>query len=197
MTFIPRIANRLAARLVRTSCAPALLALLSAAPAHAFEAWATPGSSGIVDEGSTNLIAFSLGSAAFRSGQVGTVTLRYPVTDVFPDTANPSPKWFGLGFIDNGSEARVTARLVQQSRSTGTITYVSPSFDSDALTASGSYQFGWTHNCAMALDFFENAYWVEVTLRRTSTAGNASVQQVRLDNYTCTGFADTEGANLR
>jgi hypothetical protein len=175
----------------------ALFLCLPAIGAHAVEAWSNAASAGTIDEASTALLSLTGTTVQFKTGKTGVATVRYAVNDVFPDSLNPSPKWIGLRFRDNGADARVTAQLFQQNYGTGTVTPVGPLVDSDAFTPSTSFQFNWRSDCAMALDFFSNSYWVEMTLTRGTTAGTPAVQQVRMDNLTCSGLAETEGGALR
>ena len=66
----------------------------------------------------------------------GTATVRYQVADVFPDAANPSPKWLGLRFRDSGLDSRIRATLYQQNWTTGLVTSLGPVWDSDTMAAS-------------------------------------------------------------
>jgi len=179
---------------VRRAAGTALFLSLPALGAQAFEAWSNAASAGTIDEASTSLVSLSGTTAQFMSGRTGVAIVRYPVNDVFTDAANPSPKWLGLRFRDNGSDARVTAQLYQQNYGSGVVTAVGPPFDSDSFPASSSFQFHWTKDCTMALDFFANSYWVETKLTRTTTAATPAVQQVRMDNLTCSELAEADGS---
>ena len=182
---------------LRRTAGAALLVCLSATGAQAFEAWSNAASAGTIDEASTSLLSLSGTNAQFMSGKTGVAIVRYAVNDVFMDAANPSPKWIGLRFRDNGADARVTAQLYQQNIGTGTVTAVGPLYDSNSFAASPSFQFNWVQDCAMALDFFANSYWVEATLTRPTTAGTPALQQVRMDNFTCSALAAPEGGAWR
>lgn len=182
---------------VRRAAGAALFLCLPAIGAHAYEAWSNAATAGTVDESSTGLLSLSGTTAQFMSGKTGTAIMRFPVNNVFTDAANPSPKWIGLRFRDNGTDARITAQLYQQNYSTGVVTAIGPMYDSNSHAASPSFQLNWIHDCAMALDFFANSYWLETTLTRLTTTGTPAVQQVRMDNFTCSGLAEADGSSLR
>jgi hypothetical protein len=178
---------------LRRAAAAALVLSLSAVGAHAVEAWSTAASAGTVDEASTKLLSLESPTVQFKTSKTGTATVRYPLHDLFVDPANPSPKWLGMRFRDDGPDARITAQLFQQDHASGVVTPISPLVDSDTVSPQAGFQFLWRSNCAMALNFFQNTYWVEVTLARATTAGNPAVQQVRMDNVSCSA-AESEGA---
>ena len=177
--------NPLAHSLRRAAALAATIAL-AATSAQAIEAWSAAGTTGAIDDGSTTLLQLSGTTIQFQAGKIGTATVRYQVADVFPDAANPSPKWLGLRFRDSGLDSRIRATLYQQNWTTGLVTSLGPVWDSDTMAASASFQSAWRSDCTLALDFYNNSYWVDVTLTRTTTVGTPAVQQVRMDNFNCT-----------
>lgn len=171
---------------LRRAAAIAATVALAATSAQAVDAWSSVGTTGAIDESSTSLLQLSNGTIQFQGSKIGTATVRYQVQDLFPDAANPSPKWLGLRFRDNGLDSRIQARLYQLNWGTGVVTALGPVWDSDTTTASASFQSAWRSDCTLALDFYNNSYWVDVTLTRTTTVGTPAVQQVRMDNFNCT-----------
>lgn len=178
-------------------CRAALVAVALAAgiatPAHAlgpFQAWSTVGSTGTVDEGSTSVVSMGGAGINFLAGTTypRTVTVRYPVVDVWG--ANPAPTWIGARFSDNGTSSRILLTL-RRLGPADTVATDLATWDSDLFAPSASPQFAWAaRDCTLqTMDFANYTYWIEAAITRTSSSGNASLSQIRLDNFAGTCVA--------
>lgn len=72
--------------------------------------WSTSGAVGVADEGSQNSYAVMGGDAYIRSNKTGSVILRYPVRCEGERITAPH---VGIRYKDDGSNARVVARLIE------------------------------------------------------------------------------------
>lgn len=147
-----------------------LLALLVALPLWAQD-WKKVGSTGIIDEDSLNLFAFSAYELEFKTGQTGTITARYPVVYDGAD----DPGW--VGFEVGGWGPGINVKLIRASQCipTGAVVVC----ETGASTAEG-------HFCTPCNDFTEtlnfgsNAYYFEVTMNRASTATAPRLHMIQM-----------------
>jgi hypothetical protein len=176
---------------VKSLCGLALLLAGLAASSQAQtvlgQPWTTIGSTGTVDEGE---VTFS-GPIAFLAGD--SAVLRYNVVSVdgLFATSGPLPTRTILTarFRDNGDNNRVIVRLRSlrlTGASAGSITTLM-TIDSDNYPGSSSFQSRsiWCDGGGFSFDFVNHAYYVEVTMTRTSlpiTAGLESIQIGRTTN---------------
>lgn len=147
-----------------------VLALLLAMPLAAQSMdWSSVGSTGIIDEDSLTLFAFTAFDLEFKAGQTGTITARYPVRHV----GDTTPSWSNLMYGTWGQG--VTVELIQASECLPRETVICTLGPS---TSSG-------HTCDVCLfdtplDFVNNAYYIKATLTRATTATNPKLHMVSL-----------------
>ena len=151
-----------------------LCLFLVALPASAQMDWSIVGSGGIVDESSTSLHEFSGGRIQFKSGQTGTITVRYPVT-AYGNANGLQPPWdiLKLTAIDDSASGSVSAKLVSVDECSG------EEEELCSVNASGA------PGCAICIfppdiDFTVYSYYIEGTLTRSSTAANEAIIIVSL-----------------
>ena len=134
--------------------------------------WSAVGSVGIIDEDSVSLYAFTAYDLEFKTGQTGTITARYPVMH----TGDPTPSWNSM-FV-GGSGSGVTAKLIRNSKcipsTPEVVCELGPS------NAAGNFCQQCDDLGFNALDFNNNAYYIEVTLTRSSTATNPKLHMLAL-----------------
>lgn len=94
-----------------------------------------------------------------------------------------------LRFLDNGSRARVFARLVEVDMATGLENYPL-TFDSNSFPPSNNYQLQHQGACGQILrfDFRNKAYYIEAVLTTGITVGSAAgIQAINIDARRCIG----------
>ena len=132
------------------------------------------GSEGIIDESCLNLYEFSGPRLQFKAGAVGTIVARYPI-----HPGNLHPDWggrFTIGWAQDG----VTVKLIQASLCIPietTICQFGPT------TNAGEPGFGCNvcePNDIINMNFEQNAYYLEATLTRATTASSPKLLMVSL-----------------
>jgi len=153
-----------------------LCLFLFAFPAAASQMdWSMVGSCGEIDESSVTLYEQSGARLQFKSGQTGTITVRYPVT-AYGNTNGLQPPWdvLRLTAIDDSASGSVTVKLISVDECSG---------DEEQLcSVSGG---GNTPSCAVCIfapeiDFQLFSYYIEGTLTRSSTSANEALITVSL-----------------
>jgi len=154
-----------------------LCLLLFAFPAAAQMDWSMIGSGGEIDESSLTLYECTGARVQFKSGQTGTITVRYPVT-AYGNTNGLQPAWdiLRLTAIDDSASGSVTAKLFSVDECSGA--------EEELCSVSGG---GSTPSCAICIfppdiDFQVYSYYVEGTLARSSTSANEALVTVSLGN---------------
>ena len=149
------------------------------------ELWTTVGSDGTPDDSNRNAVIFTGTVAEVSQGFIGTVRMRYNVDQT---TLDGQPVELKVRYRDNGARARVIVRLKEHNFTTGDVTDV-VSFDSDDEVASADFQIGSALSCTLTeshlLDFSQNAYYIEIELRKTGSRGDPGVSQIRLIGIVC------------
>ena len=135
--------------------------------------WTAVGSTGVVDESDIDEVEFNKPYAMIKSNPsfkgISTVTLRYNVTAI-PDLANGGvAKSLTVRFQDNGENSRVLVYLRRYNIEDGSSADVL-SMDSDSYPSSSSLQTITVNDGCTGerFDFNKYAYYVEVTLLRTT-----------------------------
>lgn len=155
-----------------------LVLVLFAFPAAAQMDWSMIGSGGEIDESSLTLYEYSGARLQFKSGQTGTITVRYPVT-AYGNTNGLQPPWdiLRLTAIDDSASGSVTAKLISVDECSGA--------EEEMCSVSG----GGAPNpsCAICIfppdiDFQTYSYYVEGTVTRSSTSANEALVTVSLGN---------------
>ena len=138
--------------------------VLLALPASAQMDWSIVGSGGLVDESSTSLYQYTGAKIEFKTGQTGTITVRYPVT-AYGNANGLQPPWDTLRLtgMDDSASGSVTVKLISVDECSG------EEEELCSLNASGS--------CSICLfppdiDFTTYSYYLEGTLTRSSTTAN-------------------------
>jgi hypothetical protein len=152
-----------------------LCLFLAAVPASAQMDWSIVGSGGLVDESSTSLYQYTGGRIEFKSGQTGTITVRYPVT-AYGNTNGLQPIWdtLKLTATDDSASGSVTAKLISVDECSGAEEQLC------SVTGGGS-----PAGCAICvfppnIDFTVYSYYIEGTLARSSTSANEALIIVSL-----------------
>ncbi|HKQ72968.1 MAG TPA: hypothetical protein VJ810_04515 [Blastocatellia bacterium] len=171
---------------VKSLCGLALLlvtfAVTSQAQVPIGQPWTSIGAVGTVDEGD---VTFT-GPIVYLEGE--SAVLRYNVVSVDGVLENAgggalTRTFLRARFRDNGDNNRVIVRLKSQGlvgANAGDITTLM-TIDSNDYPGSSSFQTRsiWCDGGAFSFDFVNNAYYVEVTMTRTTlpvTAGLAGIQ---------------------
>jgi hypothetical protein len=153
-----------------------LAMLVSALPMLAQD-WSAVGSVAHVDEASLGIYAVNGPNLEFLPGASGTMFARYHVTNTYGAGITNFPPWgrLVLGYLDNGNQVTIHARLMRLELCTGTVTQLCEIKGTDS-TASHCDVCPITQ----VMNFQNYAYYVEVDLSRTSTSGVAIVHHVGL-----------------
>lgn len=129
--------------------------------------WTGIGSTGVVDEASTNFYAFGAADIGFRPGSPGTIVVaRYNVTNTFDN--NPDPNFPGWTTLEMGSNAPINtmieARLFQLKTCD-----TQPQLLCIARNRSNDFPCA---RCTIPqpIDFTSSLYYVEVVLDRTNAS---------------------------
>jgi hypothetical protein len=153
--------------------------------------WTTVGSAGIVDEADRHLVAFNLATATMRPSAVGTLKLRYNIVAVDglfgrPCAGGRFRAELGVRFRDNGNEARVIVRLKRYSLVTGDIDTLLM-LNSNNYRPRNGFQLQTMVDIdpRLRFDFFDFAYFMDVELRKTTTAGTPALDIIQLASVQC------------
>jgi hypothetical protein len=149
--------------------------------------WTTVGAAGTVDEDDRGIVLLGSpipGAVTMPAAAIGVLNIRYNVVAV--DGVFGGSIIFSASFQDNGPNARVIVRLKQQGLNTG-ITTTLLTLDSNAFPASSRFQVQSAGpDCSgAALNFFENAYFMDVEITKTKPAGTPVLGMIRLSVAPC------------
>lgn len=140
-----------------------------AAPQQFITPWTAVGSTGVVDEASTNFYAFGAADIGFRAGSPGTIVVaRYNVTNTFDNNANPNfPGWTTLEMGSNAPINTIIEARLFQIKTCDT----QPQLLCIARNRSNDFPCA---RCAIPqpIDFTGSLYYVEVVLDRTNAAAS-------------------------
>ena len=150
---------------------------LFALPAAAQWDWSSPGSGGVIDPNAITVWDFTGTTFRIRTDSIGTVDVRYPVTNTYGSSFDISPAWTTLAITasDNSSAAAsVTATLyeVDICSDTQTALCTVTSADGDGTPACNTCTF------TGPLDFANNAYYVLVTASKTDVGAVAALHSL-------------------
>jgi hypothetical protein len=167
---------------VKISCLALMLAAACSAPALADDdkPWTAIGADCTVDEGEltfTGNIAYLKSDGAVARYNVVAVD---GLLDAGPAAIFPR---LTVRFRDNGNNNRVLVHLKRVAISTGDTTQIM-TLDSNSYPGSSSFQTRSVEACGddlFAFDFENYAYFVEVTMTRTSLPITPGVAAIRLD----------------
>lgn len=152
-----------------------LCLFLFALPAAAQMDWSIVGAGGLIDESSLTLYEHSGARVQFKSGQTGTITVRYPVT-AYGNANGLQPPWdiLKLTAIDDSASASVNVKLISVDECSGA--------EEELCSLNGG---GDTPACSLCIfppdiDFTVYSYYILGTLTRSSTSANAAIVSVSL-----------------
>ena len=155
----------------------AILALALPAAAQINPVWTAAASTGAIDESSLGFYSVNLSSLGYLTGSasLNRVVARYNVTNL-AGTSNPTWSTLELGYFDNSPASTVLATLYRVNFCTGSVTALCTvtSVDASGNTCNRC-------NFTAPLDFTTNAYFVEVSISRTSTAVSPQAILLRID----------------
>jgi len=160
-----------------------VLGMIAAAPMSALaqtDPWTTVASAGTVDESDLQIVSLSGATATIKNSAAlpATLDIRYNVVAV-DGVFGGDGIVLKARFRDNGADAQVILQLKRYSFATGTtstlLTLNSNDYPSDA-----GFQLQSKGNCSTQLNFFENAYWVEVQIKKTGTGGSPSLALIQV-----------------
>lgn len=151
------------------------------------KSWTAAASAGVVDEG--DLDDVSLGSGGLAQLNTGDAPnaqaiIRYNVTATEGLFVTGYPR-MRARFVDSGVNSQVIVSLRRVHLTTGASSTLLQ-IDSNDYAASNAFQTQATGQCDGAnfsFDFTNYAYYVEVTLTRTSNNGLAKLQSLQLYNF--------------
>jgi hypothetical protein len=160
--------------------------LITASVCGAAAQWTSVGSAGTVDE--ADVAEYDTNGPQIRIRSTATlpavVVVRYNVTNVNGMTGGEGI-FLNVRFLDNGTGARVVTVLKQVNINTGVTTNVL-SLDSNDFAASSDFQKQQTtSSCTVDFNFFENAYFIEATLSKSSSGGSPRIQALQTGASLC------------
>jgi hypothetical protein len=162
-----------------------IVAAIAASVSGATAQWTSVGSAGTVDE--ADLAEFDTTGPQIRIRSTATlpatVVVRYNVTFV-DGMVDGEGMYMAVRFLDNGPNARVVSVLKQVDIETGVTTNLL-SVDSNDFAPSSDFQRQGRDSCTLQFNFFQNSYFIETTLSKSSSAGNARLQVFRVARHFC------------
>jgi hypothetical protein len=145
--------------------------------------WTTIGAVGTVDEEGRNKVVFSNAQAVMKPEATGTAQIRYNVVGVDGLFGVPGAELAVL-YRDNGPDTQVVARLKKVNIVNGNITTLL-TVNSNNFDASNSLQLQTDHDCSLRFNFFDNAYFIEVTLTKTAEGGDPALAAIQVRGVNC------------
>jgi hypothetical protein len=147
--------------------------------------WTSVGSAGTVDE--ADIAKYETSGSAVRIIDTvptpASVVIRYNVVAV-AGLSGGDGIVLNARYRDNGSGARVLAVLRQINIETGVTTTVL-TLDSNTLEQSSDFQTRFVAACKTVLDFLSNAYFIEMTLSKSSAGGRPGLQVLQVAAADC------------
>jgi len=163
-----------------------IAALMGSATAWAQnDPWTSVGAAGTVDESDTGLVVFgSIAPGVASMSATGTLNIRYNVVAVGGLFGGDNYALIAR-FLDNGADGQVVARLKQYGLNTGATTTLL-TLDSNDFAGSAAFQVRTvTSACGTSLDFFNNAYFVDVDIIKTAAAGTPALGILKVSLSLC------------
>jgi hypothetical protein len=131
--------------------------------------WSTPGSTGVVGDGTASLGLYSFVGSTFGvgAGNIATVDARYPVTNTMGSLSDITPPWTTLQISvhDQYTGGSVTATLYEVDKCASTETQLC------SVTSSDTDQDVHCNSCTFTgpFDFANNTYYVYVSITNSAT----------------------------
>jgi len=160
-----------------------LMWLVVAGPVPAWAQWTAVGSTGTVDDASKDIYDTTTSAIQILSSAPlpATLDVRYNVVEV---EGVAGPVVLRVRYRDNSGGGRVLARLRQVNLSTGVNTILAV-VDSETFGTSGDFQLRADTTCPVAVDFVNNAYYVDVRLEKWSAGALPAVQAIQVRRTLC------------
>lgn len=150
--------------------------------------WTAVGSTGVVDEADLQMFSFNNGQAAVSSAVAApaTLDLRYNIVGIDElGDGNFTSGGMRVRFRDNGSNAQVLLSLKAYNHDAGTYATLA-TFNSNNHSSSSSYQvYGVCFPLTSALDFSENAYFIDAQLIKSGSGGTPELGTIMLTKQSC------------
>ena len=159
-----------------------------------FEPWTAVASTGTVDEG--DLLYVLLGSPLYGDVRIrdlvrapASIHLRYNIVAVDGLLMQKDGYWLKARFRDTGDAEQIVLKLFQYNFDSG-IVQTLLTLDSNDFPAAAGYQVRTMDTVGQCLDhdafdFFNNAYFVEATVKKTGATGNPVLSLVQVGSFTC------------
>jgi hypothetical protein len=158
----------------------AAAALLAPAVQAAEPVWTHVAGACVIDKNSAAVAAVAESELRFEAGQIGEIVARCNVVNPKDDGSNPLWRNLEVVYRDpDGVLLQHQARVVLKRVTNGGANFVVASFDSNAF-AGGAAPVMNSVPFAHVFNFAQNAYWVEIRIKRGAAVGNAAVFLVRL-----------------
>lgn len=151
--------------------------------------WTTVASAGTVDEADLNKVNYSEATARlnFATPANSSAVIRYNVVavDGLVDAGGDGYS-LAVRFRDNGQDERVIVRLKAVDLNTGIVTTLM-TLDSNAFPPNALFQLRSVPVCGPPwnFNFNRNAYFVEATMWKGTTAGNPGLTAVQISKTLC------------
>lgn len=148
--------------------------------------WGTIASSGMVDEGDRDEVVFAGATAAIKSSlDFASSTVRFNIvaTDEFK-TSLADGFTLAIRFRDNGPSAMVKVWLKELNVLDGSVETIA-SFNSNHYVSAPGYRLAEIDVCGMEWDFFNNVYYLETRLQKSSDAGNPGLSTIQINQIFC------------
>jgi hypothetical protein len=150
--------------------------------------WTCIGSTGTVDEADTSIVKFSGATATVKGSAPLPAKLDIRYNIVAEELLGGGDNvLMTVRYRDNGDAARVIVRIKELDLSTGAIS-TKLTFDSnDFVQASATQEQTVNTPCFSGsfFDFFNNAYWIEVQIKKTGADGTPALQGIQISYGLC------------
>lgn len=152
-------------------------------PSFSFaNAWTAAGSTGTIDESYLDNFQTNLSYINFRPGMAGTIIARYNVTNPFDSDIHNIWNALYLSYMNSNDDSSIWVYLRSVNLETGRDSTI-VTFDSRDYSNSYSTQLRYVTFYHL-FDFSQNAYYIEVVMKRTSSSVNTpKLYSLKLDTY--------------
>jgi len=156
-----------------------LVCLVSFAASAQTLDWSSIGSAGVIDDSTLGLYSTNGAALTIKTNAVATVEARYPVTNTVGTAFDQAPAWTTLSaaLVDDGANGSVTVTLYEVDKCDGTETQVCQINSSDGTSAVECETCTFSSS---TFDFANNAYYIEVSLTRSTSTPTEALYQLAL-----------------
>lgn len=153
------------------------------AMAGASRDWTAVGSTGTVDEADRGLANLNNAIVTLQDDAKGILNILYNVVSVEGLFGGDGVE-LGVRFRDNGPDAHVVVRLKRFNLVNGR-TETILTLNSDDFAASNGFQLRTQVDCSLRFNFFDYAYFVDVTLTKDNLSGTPALAVIQLASVVC------------